>query len=144
MSRFRFSGQTEWLWIIAALVGFGFMAWLVVAAISTAFLDWAIGNSRSTQSGQNVATISDPFLLAEVGRASLEPGSRGNVDGGHEELLGGKKADKLNGGRGSDAIRGGPGNDLLKGGRGRDHGTGGAGRDTCVSIEVRVSCEVVR
>jgi hypothetical protein len=70
--------------------------------------------------------------------------SRANRDGAEDEVLGGEKADKLNGGRGNDDLRGGGGDDLLKGGRGRDHGAGGPGRDTCVSIEVRVSCEVVR
>jgi Ca2+-binding RTX toxin-like protein len=70
--------------------------------------------------------------------------ARGNFDGAQDEVLGGKGADKLNGGRGSDDLRGGAGNDLLVGGPGHDEGRGGLGRDTCVSIEVRMSCEVVR
>ena len=64
--------------------------------------------------------------------------------GGGDELVGGRKADKLNGGRGADDLAGGSGDDLLKGGPGQDHGRGGPGRDTCVDIEVRTSCEVVR
>lgn len=64
--------------------------------------------------------------------------------GGDDEILGGRRADKLSGGGGRDEISGGSGGDLLKGGRGRDHGEGGSGTDTCVSIEVRSSCEIVK
>jgi Ca2+-binding RTX toxin-like protein len=97
----------------------------------------------------------------------------GDLDAGEDdEILGGTGSDKLSGGRGKDRIVagegddlltggsnrdrgeggsggteeliGGKGDDVLKGGRGRDRGRGGPGWDTCVDIEVRRSCEVVR
>jgi Ca2+-binding RTX toxin-like protein len=68
----------------------------------------------------------------------------GGNEGESDEVLGGPGSDKLNGGTGPDTIRGGKGNDLLRGGTGHDQGSGGPGFDTCVNIEDRTSCEVVK
>ena len=45
---------------------------------------------------------------------------------------------------GDDLLLGGRRSDLLVGGPGHDAGDGGSRRDTCVSVEVRTSCEVRR
>jgi RTX calcium-binding nonapeptide repeat (4 copies) len=44
-------------------------------------------------------------------------------------------------GSGNDVVVGSRVDDVIVGGRGRDRADGGRGRDTCVSVEVRKSCE---
>jgi Ca2+-binding RTX toxin-like protein len=106
-----------------------------------------INQSHDSLGSFLVGTSGHDVIIGSPDRDHIE--GRGGRDficgiGGRDEIRGGRRADKLSGGPGDDEISGGRGGDLIKGGTGHDRANGGPGWDTCVNIEVRTSCEVVR
>ncbi|HEY1119795.1 MAG TPA: hypothetical protein VGE43_18925, partial [Acidimicrobiales bacterium] len=67
-------------------------------------------------------------------------GEGDNVRTDVENLIGGRKRDKLLGSTAPNSLKGGKGADVLKGKGGKDRAVGGAGRDTCVAEKER-TCE---